>query len=203
MRQLISVSLLVWLLAGCGTGGPPQDLAKRLAAYTAQIKTTDAGYARARDEIAAARRAVVEQITADAVAAEGRTALFLDVWRLAGDERRLKTIELLRKASVPVVLPTEVLPPTPAAAPDTAASAAAKARGQKLDDTAKTLGELAEPPSLTESLKFYGAFFQSVSDAVKKARDQEQQQVQAAEQDVTAKSKAAADTEHARATTKK
>jgi hypothetical protein len=186
MHRWLAMILAVVALSGCST--VPQELAQKMAAYTAKIKETDAGYAAMRDELAAARHAVVDQMNADAAAAEARNSRFIDAWRLAGDKRRIDMTDTLRKVSVPTVLPVDLQPAPPLSA-DTAAVVAAKARAEKLDSAAKALGTLAEGHSLSDDATFYTQFFQAIGSAVQDAREKETQETATAKNEVSTKAK--------------
>lgn len=168
------LGLLLMSLVGCSTAHTERDTARLLGAYQTKLKTGMENFAASRDRLAEARYQNVEFLEYSAAITEGDNSTSLVAWRIAEDKQRLGLHDGIRNAV------QEQITKAPSATVfleehrevSIDIRAAVKARADKLGESAKVLGQLAEPKDLRSQIEFYVDFSRDVSESVKKQQEE-------------------------------
>jgi hypothetical protein len=154
----------------CANPATTRDGANLLAAYTTTVKQRIQANAASRDQLADARRELIDWVNTTAAVTEESSRRESTVFKIAEDKTRSKLYDSIVAASQAGVraAPTAMPVATPAS---TLAVAGTKARLERLAAAAKGLTQLGTSASLQEQLKFFtgwvGAVGSSVQDAQK------------------------------------
>lgn len=175
-HPLVKIGILVCAIAtgACANPATTRDSANLLAAYTTTVKQKIQANAASRDQIADARRELVEWLNVTAVDTEQANQRETTVFRIADDKTRYKLYESIIAASQAGVrdAPTATPVATPAS---TLAMTATKARLDQLGAAAKTLTQLGTSTSLQEEIKFIAGWVGAVGTSVEEAQKEHEE----------------------------
>jgi hypothetical protein len=165
----IPAVLLLVTAGGCANPVTTRDGANLLAAYTTSVKQRIQANAASRDQLADARRELVEWLNAAAVDTEQANQRESTVFRIADDKTRYKLYESIIAASQVGVRAAPTAAPATSPASSLAVTAV-KARLDQLGAAAKTLTQLGTSTGLQEELKFISGWIGAVGTSLDEAR---------------------------------
>ena len=178
------VVVAAMLMTGC-VASEVRKGADLLAAFTHQVSEEGADFVQSRTMLAQARRANIAMLDVNAVEIENSVSRDVEVWRLAGDagRRRVELLQGIRAYANNAASRSEELANLRKRydAAVTAAKSAVDLRQAELSNVSKALASLSQEPDLKTELKFFGAYFKEVSAGIKKAKEEADQRVKAAE----------------------
>jgi hypothetical protein len=151
------------------------DAARVMATHTTTLRLEAGHFAQARDQIAKARQGGMNALERSAVKLESWRGARLGAWELTStNAERAKLYTGVIEASEEELKRQVAIRQLTEEHQRRLADARSRVdlRLQKLSQTAKSLAQLAEKPSLKEERSFYLQYFKAVGEEYKKLRDE-------------------------------
>lgn len=145
-------------------------MARLVGAYQTRIKTDMEIFAVSRDRLAEARHQNVDFLERSAAITESENNISVVAWRIAEDKQRLGLRDGIRGAVQDQIakIPNATVYLEEHREVSIDIRAAVKARADKLGESAKVLGQLAEPRDLRSEIEFYADFSRQVAESIAK-----------------------------------
>jgi hypothetical protein len=183
------VAVFLVIGTGCGTVRAQRG-ANLLASYTNSVRAEAERVAAARDALAKARLANIQDLEQSLLETEFRNATEAFLLGLTtGAKQRLSLLEGIVAGTGRAQRHHEEMQTLRAAQEQALAATRSRMQvnSEKLGSTAKALGELAKRQSLLEGLEFYVAFFEEVAGAIEKDNEDARQATASGEEGAQAK----------------
>ena len=179
------VVVTAMLITGC-VASEVRKGADLLAAFTHQVSEEGADFVQSRTMLAQARRANIAMLDVNTVELENSVSRDVEIWRIAGGawRRRVELLEGIRAYANSAATRSAELANLRKRhdATVTAAKSAVDLRQAELSKVSKALASLSQEPDLQSELMFFAAYFKEVRAGIKKAKEEADQRVKAAEE---------------------